>query len=162
MSKRILISAIAGLGLAGCCFGGGSMGGGGGAGFSLAPGFTPDPATATGNAGGLTDASTLSGDCRGYIAATPNHVLTATGAFPNLRIAVNGGSADLTLVVQRPDGTYLCNDDFEGFHPLVEGPFAAGEHRIYVGSYNAESAGAAYRLGISELQSTTPTSVGTP
>lgn len=160
MSKRILISAVAGLGLAGCCFGGG--GGGGGAAFNLAPGFTPDPQTATGNAGGLTDASTLSGDCRGYIASSPNHVLTATAAFPNLRVAVNGGTADVTLVVQRPDGTYLCNDDSDGLNPMVEGPFAAGEHKIFVGSYSAESAGAGYRIGISELQTTTPTSVGTP
>ena len=163
MSKRILISAIAGLGMAGCCFGGAATGGGGaGANFSLAPGFMPDPATATGNAGGLTDASTLSGDCRGYIAATPNHILTATAAFPNLRIAVNGGSTDVTLVVQRPDGSYLCNDDFEGLNPLVEGPFAAGEHRIYVGTYNAESAGARYRIGVSELSATSPGSIGMP
>ncbi len=160
MSKRILISVIsAGIGLGGCCFGG--MGGGGAA-FSLTPGFTPDPQLATGNAGGLTDSSTLSGECRGYIPSTPNHVLTATGAFPHLRIAANGGSADITLVVQRPDGTYLCNDDSDGLNPMVEGPFAAGEYRIFVGSYSAESAGAAYRIGISELQTTTPTTIGTP
>lgn len=159
MSERILISAIVGLGLAGCCFGGASDAG---ADFSLAPGFSPDPASGTGNAGGLTDASTLSSECRGYIAATPNHLLTATAAFPSLRIAINGGNTDVTLVVQRPDGSYLCNDDFEGLNPLVEAPFAAGEHRIYIGTYSAESAGARYRIGISELSSTSPNSIGTP
>ena len=160
MSKRILISAVAGLGLAGCCFGGAASGGG--ESFNLAPGFMPDPATATGNAGGLTDASTLNSECRGYIAATPNHILTATAPFTNLRIAVNGGSTDVTLVVQRPDGSFLCNDDFEGLNPLVEGPFAAGEHRIYICTYNAESAGARYRIGVSELGSTSPSTLGMP
>lgn len=163
MNKRLIVAAIASLALAGCCFGGATGGGGGGgASFSLGPGFMPDPATATGQAGGLVQANTLSGDCRGYVSMTPNHVLTATGAFPNLRIAVNGGTADLTLVVRRPDGTYLCNDDSEGLNPMVEGPFAAGEHQIFVGSYSAESAGAAYRLGISELATTTPSTVGMP
>ena len=165
MNKGLLISATlacaVALTAAGCCMGGGG-GGGGGAAFSLAPGFQPDPTTATGSAGGIVDASSLNSECRGYVSITPSHVLTATGAFPNLRIAVNGGSADLTLVVRRPDGTYLCNDDSEGLNPMVEGPFAAGEHQIFVGTYSAESAGSSYRIGISELATTTPSTVGAP
>lgn len=182
MDKRFWISASAGLILTGCCMGslgdiaGGAGGGGGGGGlagggpsvggngtnFNLGPGFMPDPATATGTAGGPTDASTLQPDCRGYIATTPNHVLTATGAFANLRIVVNGGNADLTLVVQGPDGRYLCNDDSDGLHPMVQGAFSAGEYRIFVGTYSAQVAGAPYRIGISELSATTPSTIGSP
>jgi hypothetical protein len=122
----------------------------------------PDPMVVSGRAGGTTDASALGPECRGFIGATPNHVLTATGNFPNLRIVANGGNVDLTLVVQRPDGTYLCNDDFEGFHPMVEGPFPAGDYRIFVGTYQPQATGAPYRLGISELTRTTPSAIGGP
>lgn len=162
MTRYQFASSLAALAMGGCCFTGGVGGAGSGQGFSLAPGFVPDPQTATGTAGGLTDASSLGPGCRGFIAATPNHVLTATAPFPNLIIAVNGGSADLTLVVQRPDGSYLCNDDADGLHPMVSGPFAAGEHRIFIGSYNAQAVGSAYRIGISELPTTTPSSIGAP
>lgn len=124
MDRRLRIS-VAAFALSGCGMGGA----GGGVSFPLAPSFMPDPQTATGGAGGLTDASTLTGDCRGYIAARPNHILTATAAFSNLRIAVHCGGADLTPVAQRPDGT-PCNDDAEGLSPMVEDPFAQGEHRI--------------------------------
>ena len=89
--------------------------------------------------------------------------LSSTLVFANNTTnAPNGGTNDITLVVQRPDGTYLCNDDSDGLNPMVEGPFAAGAYQIFVGAYSAEAAGASYRLGISELPTTTPTSLGAP
>lgn len=154
-TKKMWISAVTLLGLSAC-------GSSGGQAFSVGPGFSPDPATATGNAGGMTDASSLSGDCRGWIASSPNHVLTVTGAMPMLRIAANGGAADITLVVQRPDGTYLCNDDSDGLNPMVEGAFVPGEYKIFIGSYDAQSAGSAYRVGVSGQPTMTPTSLGAP
>ncbi len=59
---------------------------------------------------------------------------------------------DTTLVIQRPDGTFLCNDDGIGqeLNPLVSAPFPAGTYKIWVGSYN-QGANSRYHLGFSEL-----------
>src|SRR5688572_11902035 len=110
-----MVSAIAGMGLAGCCFGGG--GGAAAAPLTLGPGFTPDPTTATGSAGGVSDASTFGAGCVGHISLTPNHTLTVSGQIPYMRIVANAAE-DITLVVRRPDGTYMCNDDTEGYNPM--------------------------------------------
>jgi hypothetical protein len=126
--------------------------------FRLAPGFTPDPQTGTGTAGGPFDANTRNNTCRGFIGAVSNHTLNLTSAFTNLRVIV-GAPEDTTLVIQLSNGEYRCNDDAEGTNPIVEGAFPAGMHRIYVGSYNRD-ARPAYTIGVTELASTTAASLG--
>jgi hypothetical protein len=130
----------------------------GGANLTLDTGFSPDPATATGTSGGSVDASSLNEDCTGWISASPDHVLELRSAMPRLRIMALGTEegSDTTLVVRRSDGTYLCNDDSDGLHPMVEGAFAQGRHEIFVGSYQ-EGARQAYRLGVSAQENATPT-----
>lgn len=130
--------------------------------FWLGPGFSPDPAITVGRAGGPIDASTLSSACNGWYAYEPSHLLNVGEAFSYLRIVANGGPGDLTLGVIHPDGSFDCNDDFDGSNPMIEGAFAVGEHQIYVGTYAEDAAGAPYRIGISQLTSTTPTSIGAP
>jgi len=87
----------------------------------------------------------------------------AGGDFSNLRIMAHATEpdADVTLVVQKPDGSYLCNDDLDigvSTDPLVEGAFPAGTYKIWIGSYES-GANEAYKLGISELSSVTPASL---
>ncbi|AKF03679.1 pre-peptidase C-terminal domain-containing protein [Sandaracinus amylolyticus] len=130
-----------------------------GATISLAPGFMPDPQVSTGAAGGPVAANTMSPDCRGHIPAQPSLIINATAAFANLRI-VASSSADTTLVVQRADGTFLCNDDSEGLNPIVQGAFGPGQHRVWVGTWSPTGAGAAYTLGVTELASVTAASLG--
>ena len=136
--------------------------GGGGSGSAnslmVRPGFTPDPRTATGEAGGPIDASTRNQACRGWIGAVSDHTLHVTSPFNYLRV-VASSPQDTTLVIQLSNGTYMCNDDSEGFNPIVEGAFPAGIHRIYVGTY-AQNATANYTLAVSELRSTTAASIG--
>ncbi len=126
--------------------------------ITLATGFTPDPHVASGTSGaGATgrDASTLDGSCRGQIDSTPDHLFVATTAMGNLRIMANSAS-DTTLVVRKPDGTYACNDDGDGLNPIVAIQGApAGTYQVFVGSYT-EGENAPYKLGISELDSVTP------
>lgn len=135
-----------------------ACGGGGGDAVALAPGFTA-PNMVEGRAGGLTDASSLGEGCIGSIASDPDHVMTLSAAIPNLRIFATAGE-DITLVIQQPDGSYICNDDTEGLNPLVtQDSFAAGEYKIWVGSYSTEEGGASYKLGFSELATAMPSSL---
>ena len=126
---------------------------------TLNPGFVPDPHVVQGTSGGSIDATTLNAACRGWVSQTPDHIFMAGGPFGNLRFLVNGGPQDLTLVVQKPDGSYACNDDAEGRNPIVQGTFAAGPHKLWVGSYN-QGVNAQYNLGITELASTTAAQLG--
>jgi len=120
----------------------------------------PDPSTANGTSGGSTDASTVNPDCNGWIAGTPDHLLVVGADFGNLRVMAHATTAndDVTLVVQKPDGSYLCNDDTDGLDPVVTGAFPAGTYKIWVGSYE-HGANEAYRLGVSELNSVTPSTL---
>lgn len=125
--------------------------------ITLAPGFTPDPHTATGTSGGTTDASTLNAGCAGNISGTPDHLFVASAAFANLRIMAKS-DIDITLVVQKPDGSYLCDDDSEEMNPIVSGAFPPGTYKIWVGSYDATANGS-YTLGVSELSETMPSAL---
>ncbi|MCB9630810.1 MAG: hypothetical protein H6721_01455 [Sandaracinus sp.] len=100
--------------------------------IALNPGFVPDPHTARGTSGGAIDANTLNPTCRGWISQQPDHLFVAQGAFSNLRFLVNGAGQDTTLVVQRPDGSYMCNDDTEGRDP--SSPVASCRARTSSGS----------------------------
>ncbi len=128
--------------------------------ITLATGFMPDPQTASGTSGGPTAANTLDPNCNGYVTGgTPDHILVAQTAFSNLRVMARS-DADTTLVIQKPDGSYVCNDDSsEGFNPLIAAEFPAGTYKIWVGSYE-QGTNSPYTLGVSELASVTPASLG--
>lgn len=128
--------------------------------ITLAPGFTPDPHVEGGTAGAGSDsrdASTLDPNCGGTIDLTPDHILVMTGASSNLRIMANS-NIDTTIVVQKPDGSYACNDDGDGLNPVaVITGAAAGNYRIWLGTYvQGEEGDKSYKLGVSELTSVTP------
>ena len=103
----------------------------------LRAGFLPDPHVVQVQAGGELDASVLGGDCTGWIDATRADVTLnyTSGNFPLLFLAESG--ADTTLAVRAPDGTWLCNDDFQGLNPgiVIQRP-TSGEYRIWVGTYS--------------------------
>ena len=124
---------------------------------ALNPGFVPDPHVVTGQSGGQDRAQSRHGSCRGWIARNPDHFFDATGNFGNLRI-IGASQADVTLVVLRPDGAYMCDDDSEGRNPIVGGSFPAGRYAVWVGSYR-EGEVAPYRLGFTELGSVTASQV---
>ncbi len=66
--------------------------------------------------------------------------------------------ADTTLVVQKPDGTYLCNDDGEELNPIVSGAFPAGTYKVWIGSYE-QGTNSRYTLGLSELDTVMPSAL---
>lgn len=121
---------------------------------TLRPGFVPDPHAVAGTAGGAIDANGFAPTCAGFVRAEPDHALVLRGSEPWLRIYVSS-AVDTTLVVRRPDGTWLCDDDAFGRNPAVEGAFPAGRYLIWVGTYHASATGA-YTLGVTELRSNRP------
>jgi hypothetical protein len=121
---------------------------------TLSPGFIPDPMQVSGTARGAVDASTLAPTCSGFVGAAPDLALVLRGNEPWLRVYVSS-PLDTTLVVRRPDGSFLCDDDTYGRHPSVEGAFPPGRYLVWVGTYHAGQT-ATYTLSVTEVRSNHP------
>lgn len=118
---------------------------------ALTGGFSPDPHVVELVAGGpLAAESAADSMCRGYVTAAPDYELSFTPGELDLFISVIA-DADTTLVINDPNGNWVCNDDNNGFNPglVFEQPMA-GTYDIWVGTYR-EGDGALARLEISEL-----------
>src|SRR5690349_7631067 len=77
---------------------------------SLQSGFMPDPHQTGGTSGGQNAASQINGSCRGWISATPDHILVLRTPFAFLRIFAEA-SSDTTLVMQSmANGQTWCAD----------------------------------------------------
>lgn len=108
--------------------------------LNLNAGFLPDPQSVNVVAGGNIDARRLGGQCVGAIANPPDVRLNyRAGNFP-LFISVRSG-ADTTLVINLPNGQWLCNDDFQGLNPgvILQNP-PSGQYDIWVGTFGGGTA----------------------
>lgn len=119
---------------------------------NLTGGFTPDPYVVAVQSGGNINAQNLSSSCRGYIANAPDVRLNfRPGSLP-LIISV-ASSADTTLVINGPNGSWYCDDDggANGLNPAIRfnNP-QAGQYDIWIGTYGNSSLQNA-ALNISEL-----------
>ena len=86
--------------------------------------------------GGPVEASTLSEDCTGYVAANPSVTVNFQGEAGLLR-AFFYSDGDPTLVVRTPDGAYLCGDNTNSLilDPTVEiTKPVTGTYDVWVGS----------------------------
>jgi serine protease Do len=125
---------------------------------NLAPGFTPDPQETVLTSGGNLDVASMSlgPDCRGFATAAPdlNVRLSAPSSF--LRIFFEGAGQDATLIINKPDGSWVCNDDAVGRDPMIDFNGApAGLYNVWVGSYNASDR-IRGKLKITELRTVRP------
>ncbi len=121
---------------------------------NLTAGFTPDPRVVAVRSGGNINVENLSANCRGFISNAPDvRLVYSAGSLP-LIISANA-SADTTLVVNAPDGSWYCDDDGgeRGLNPSVRfnNP-QSGRYEIWVGTYGNASLQPA-DLHISELYS---------
>jgi hypothetical protein len=98
----------------------------------------PDPRRIAVTSGGdqLVD-RTIGGSCLGYVTTEPSYRVTLGRARRFLTFWVEAGGTDTTLVIQQPDGSFICNDDCNGLEPSVEiQTAAAGVYNVWVGSYH--------------------------
>ncbi len=126
---------------------------------SVTPGFTPDPIQVAITSGGTLNVSQMSlgTDCTGFATAQPDFNFTLTGVSNFLRVFVNAGSEDTTLIINKANGQWACNDDSNGGrNPMVDlnnaGP---GLYNVWIGSY-ASGTRAHGTLNITELRSQLP------
>jgi len=102
----------------------------------LAAGFPLDPFFVSVNGGGELDANILGDKCHGYINGNPTVSVNWTGKADLVR-AFTYSDADPTLVVQTPDGKFLCGDDQDALalDSQIEIPNPSqGAYNIWVGS----------------------------
>ena len=128
--------------------------------LELESGFMPDPRKLQGETTGADDASVVfHPECSGWVTATrPDHTLTAVKRFENLRILIHSEDAALSLILKKPDGTFVCSRGAEGEGPILEGALEAGSYAIWIGNPNPNTQ-VHYTIGFSELNSTTADSL---
>jgi hypothetical protein len=114
----------------------------------LSAGFLPDPRTVSLTAGGGIAVSM--GECSyGYVANAPDVDFYYSGnGRNNLYIYARSGT-DTTLLVNMPNGDWICNDDGlgEGTNPMIVLSRAdSGLYNIWVGTYGNRNASATLYL----------------
>lgn len=84
--------------------------------------------------------------CSGFINnAQPTASVQFQGDGPLAIYATS--ETDTTLLVADPTGRWHCSDDANGINPAVTfARAAAGEYRVWVGTFSPQAAGAAARL----------------
>lgn len=113
-------------------------------------GFHPDPFERAVMAGGSVNAFFVGDGCPGFVAAAPSFELDyQAGELPLILRARSGN--DATLLVNTPDGQWLCDDDSAGdLNPEIrfDRPMS-GVYDIWVGVFEGGTAEAV--LSISEI-----------
>jgi hypothetical protein len=120
---------------------------------TLKAGFTPDPRNVDIVAGGTEDASHLGDACVGMVGDAPDYRLTYTAGGLPLNIWVYS-DVDTTLVVNDPNGAWMCNDDGAGDGGNVNPGLRwanppSGVYDIWIGRYGSGD-GAQARLVFTE------------
>jgi hypothetical protein len=122
--------------------------------FGVVPlhaGFSPDPRVVGGTALGEVSAGSIHRKCKGWISETPDYLLDADTAFLRLHVLARSRS-DVLLVVRKPGGAVLCNDNRSGTKdPMIRSDFPIGSTQVWIGVREA-GATADYRLGFSEVK----------
>jgi hypothetical protein len=117
----------------------------------LHAGFSPDPRVVGGTAFGEVRAKSIHRKCKGWVSETPDYLLDADTAFFKLHV-LGRSRSDVSLVVRKPDGAVLCNDNRNGDKdPMVRSEFPIGTTQVWIG-VPKEGGTAEYRLGFSEVK----------
>jgi hypothetical protein len=116
----------------------------------LHAGFSPDPRVVGGTAAGEVQAKSIHRKCNGWISETPDYLLDADTAFFQLHV-LGRSRSDVLLVVRKPNGAVLCNDNRQGTKdPMIRSDFPIGTTQVWIG-VKEQGATADYRLAFSEV-----------
>lgn len=125
--------------------------------LNLSVGFTPDPQVVNVESGGRIDADRLGDGCNGFIANNPDvRVNYTAGSLPLVFTAT--ADVDVTLAVNLPDGSWVCDDDGgDGTDArLTLSSPQSGRYDIWIGTYAAATNHDAQLL-VSEISDSTST-----
>lgn len=112
--------------------------------YHLGTGFLPDPYRVSVTSGGTVPVSYIGGDCIGFAAQAPDYRLHWAESGTELRVLFSASQPgdDTVLVVNRPDGSWTCNDDASAntVDPMVvlNNPLV-GVYDIWVASYDEDA-----------------------
>jgi hypothetical protein len=109
--------------------------------------FSLDPKTrgavVEGTTGGSTSLSAITtnldrdeNQCFGFGDPKPDHILTLTQSIDRLKVLVDSRGSDTTLVIQAPDGSFTCADDFgNGKDAGIEATqWKPGKYKFWIGT----------------------------
>ena len=101
-----------------------------------------------------------SSGCGGWVTAQPDFNFTLAQADAFLRVYVDhaANNGDTTLIINKPDRSWVCNDDYQSgnLNPSIDLTNAApGLYNVWIGSYQSGTQVHA-RLNITELQGNHP------
>lgn len=112
---------------------------------SLVAGFSPDPFRITVKSGGTIDAGILDLEegCLGFVSAAPDYRInwSGEGSVLNIYFVPADAGEDATLLVNLPNGSWICNDDAneDTLNPLIQlSAPQEGQYDIWIGSYAEE------------------------
>lgn len=107
---------------------------------SASAGFAPDPIGYAVVAGGAVDVSYLGGGCVGFASVAPDIDFQwsgSTGTRLRFLFFPDDATADPVLIINAPDGSWVCNDDYPPSRfPVIDFPTGPnGHYDIWVGAY---------------------------
>ena len=109
--------------------------------FSLNP--KTRVAVVDGTTGGSTSLSAITtnldrndNQCFGFGDPRPDHILNLEQPADRLKVMINSRGTDTTLVIQAPDGSFLCADDFGNSKDAgLESPtWKPGLYKLWIGT----------------------------
>ena len=106
--------------------------------FALSPGFDPVSYAKQVIGGGRNLIADFIADkgCAGYVAEAPDFSFTLSEAFEKIWFSAHS-PANMTMLLNAPDGEWHCSDDFLGTDPsIVFSNAAPGRYDIWVGSFD--------------------------
>ncbi len=113
--------------------------------LKLLPGFNAAKGMANGYTGGSYSLSAMrnrdqdKNACVGFATPDPDHIMILEKDFEHLKILVNTGGADTTLLIQGSDETtFRCGDDTGKSKDasVDDSKWQSGTYRIWVGTFN--------------------------
>lgn len=111
----------------------------------LSPDFEPAQGKTSGHTGGSYSLSAISNrdrhrkPCIGFADPKPDHIMILEKDFSRLKLLINSGGTDTTLLIQGPDDTTIrCGDDTgRNKDASVEDiDWKRGTYRIWIGKFN--------------------------